>query len=71
MVLGLLGAGVVALVCPNPIARDVAMDEAAPYLSEAPETASLSVRGDTWTVAAGDEEVTLDAQTGELIEISF
>lgn len=71
VILGLLGAGIVALTCPTPIDRDTAIEEAAAYLDETPATASLSIRGDTWTVAAGDEEVTLDAQTGELIEVSF
>lgn len=69
--LGLLGAALVALVCPTPMERDEAVQHASEYLDEDVESASLSLDGRTWTVSTGDESATLDAQTGELIEIEF
>lgn len=69
--LGVLGATLVAVVCPTPMDRDDAVAHAAAYLDQEVDAASLSVDGRTWTVTAGHERATVDAQTGELLEIEF
>lgn len=69
--LGLLGATLVWLVCPTPMERDDAVAHAQAFLDAQADVASLSPDGRTWTVSAGNEKATLDAQTGELIEIEF
>ncbi len=52
--------------------RDEAVRHAAEFLDDDPvESTSLSLDGRTWTVVTHDESATLDAQTGELIEIEF
>ncbi len=69
--LGLLGAAVAALVFPRPVEREVAVASASAYLSAPADVASLSADGRRWTVTAGSERATLDAETGELLEIEF
>lgn len=69
--LGVLGATLVAVLCPTPMDRDEAVAHAADFLDEEVDKASLSLDGRRWTVTAGDEVATVDAQTGELLEIEF
>lgn len=69
--LGLLGATFVAVLCPTPMERDEAVAHASEFLDAEVESASLSLDGRTWTLQAGPERATVDAQTGELIEIEF
>ena len=69
--LGLLGATLVWLVCPTPMDRNDAVAHAQGFLDAEAEAASLSLDGRTWTVSAGDEKATIDAQTGELLEVEF
>ncbi len=69
--LGLLGAALVALFCPTPMERDEAVQHASEFLDDEVESASLSLDGRRWTLSTGDESATVDAQTGELIEIEF
>ena len=69
--LGLLGATLVYFVCPTPMERDDAVAHAQPFLDAEADVASLSLDGRTWTVSAGDEKATIDAQTGELVELEF
>ncbi len=69
--LGLFGASLVAVLCPTPMERGEAVAHASEFLNAEVESASLSLDGRTWTLQAGQERATLDAQTGELIEIEF
>ena len=69
--LGLMGATFVAVVCPTPMERDEAVAHASEFLDAEVDSASLSLDGRTWTVNAGDEHATVDAQTGDLIEIGY
>lgn len=69
--LGLLGATFVAVLCPTPMERDEAVTYASEFLDDDVDSTSLSLDGRTWTVSAGDQHATVDAQTGELIEIEF
>ena len=69
--LGLFGATLVAVFCPTPMERDEAVAHASEFLDAEVESASLSLDGRRWTLKAGHERATLDAQTGELLEIDF
>ncbi len=69
--LGLLGATFVAVLCPTPMERDEAVAHASEFLDTEVDSTSLSLDGRTWTVSAGDQRATVDAQTGELLELEF
>ncbi|MCR9159894.1 MAG: hypothetical protein ACE37F_06060 [Nannocystaceae bacterium] len=67
--LGLLGATLVWLVCPQPLERDEAVEHATAHLCGPVRSTSLSLDGRQWTVCTDDTCALLDGHSGALIQL--